>query len=126
MKEAHSEKRQLPGIQPEQTVRSMDSVPASRYRHVSLAGHAYQYFLRILYLSLSGLLTLSVSCRHPDFSGAVSHRGGRVDRISRRTGAARRNGCGIWRGHPVGFPAPEEANCITGYAVNADGGHVHH
>jgi hypothetical protein len=40
--------------------------------------------------------------------------------------AARRNGCGIWRHRPVGFSAPEEAGWITGYAINANGGHVHH
>jgi len=80
--------------------------------------------LRILYLSLPGLLTLSVFLQVPGFQW-----GGNAIRVAeliafRGGGAARRNGSGIWRHRPVGFPAPEEAGWITGYAINANGGHV--
>ena len=99
---------------------------APRYRHASLARHAYQYFLRILYLSLPGLLTLSVFLQVPGFqwSGNAIRvaeliafrgaRGGPPKRLRHLATSPRR------------LPAPEEAGWITGYAINANGGHVHH
>jgi len=70
------------------------------------------------------LLTLSVFLQVPDFSGAVTPSGWQSWSHFAAHGAARRNGSGIWRHRPVGFPAPEEAGWITGYAINANGGHV--
>lgn len=82
--------------------------------------------MRILYLSRPGLLTLSVFLQAPGFQWSgnairvaelIAFRGARGGPPKRLRHLAT---------SPVGFPTAEEAGWITGYAVNADGGHVHH
>ena len=56
MKEAHSENRQLPGVQTKQTLRPMGlQLPLSGIGTLALPGTLISTFCGILYLSLPGL-----------------------------------------------------------------------
>ena len=67
--------RQLPGLQPEQTIRSMETVPAPGTGTLASPGTLISSFCILFAFSLPGLLTLSASLRRPDFSGAVTPSG---------------------------------------------------
>jgi hypothetical protein len=114
MKETHSENETVAWCPTRANSPSYGYSPAPRHRHASLAGHAYQYFLRILYLSRARLADPLRFLQAAGFQWS-----GNAIRVAeliafRGARAARRNGCGIWRHRPVGFPAPEEAGWITG------------
>jgi hypothetical protein len=93
---------------------------------LALPGRLISSFLRILYLSLPGLLTFSVFLQAPRFqwSGKPS---GAAELTAFPGAGGRPAGTAAASGDVTPLaPAPEEAGWITGYAVNADGGHAHH
>lgn len=75
MKETHSEKRQLPGVQPEQTVRAMDTAPLPGIGTLASPGTLISTFCASFTLVGPGSLTPLRFLQHPDFSGAVTPSG---------------------------------------------------